>query len=789
MSLPDPTTPAALESALLNAIAWLPPPPPTAAAVDEAPAVRLGDMRLGDMRLAESRLGESRLWELFDAQVTSRHLDMVARWLRAEHGRGYYTIGSAGHEANAAVAMALRPTDPALLHYRSGGFYIARAHQVPGHRPVDDVILGMLAAADEPIAGGRHKVFGHHALAVIPQTSTIASHLPRALGVAAAIARGRNLGLTLEWPADAVTVCSFGDASTNHSTATGAINAAAHTTYSGRDLPLLFVCEDNGMGISVRTPAGWIAAAYGSRAGLRYVGVDGHDVPAVLEQSAAIADWVRTHRQPAFLHLRTVRYLGHAGSDAELGYRSAEEIRASFAVDPILGTARALAAAGVVPTTIVDRYRRIGESVRTRAVELLDRPELTTADQVMAPLAPRQPDMVALAVARSQVGVPPTVPISARAGSPAPSRALNARTMAQAINATLAEALTANPGVVVFGEDVANKGGVYGVTKGLAAKFGAERVFDTILDETSILGLALGAAVSGLTPIPEIQYLAYLHNAEDQLRGEAATLSYFSQGAYRNGMVIRIASYAYQKGFGGHFHNDNAVGVLRDLPGIVVASPARAADAAGMLRTLVAAAQVDGTVGVFLEPIARYHTTELHEPGDGLWSEADDKSHIPIGSPRIYGTGRDLTIVSWANGLYMSRRVARQLEETHGIDSRVVDVRWLSPLPLDEVFEHASATGRVLIAEETRHSGGVGEGIVAGLVERGFDGVISRVASKDSFIPLGEAANLVLLSEDDIEAAALAMMRGHRVSRPRVRLAPDSVWARGLARQRPIRRT
>ncbi len=772
----DPSTPVALESALLNAIAWLPPLTVGAAVAPGCPGGPPPPPPLVTAPIVDDAT-TTRLWQLFEAQVTSRHIDMVARWLRSGHGRGYYTIGSAGHEANAAVAMALRPTDPALLHYRSGGFYVARAHQVPGHRPVDDVILGMLAAADEPIAGGRHKVFGHHALAVIPQTSTIASHLPRAFGVAAAIARGRNLGLTLDWPADAVTVCSFGDASANHSTAAGAINAAAHAAHSGLDLPLLFVCEDNGIGISVRTPAGWIEAAYGSRPGLHYVGVDGHEVPAVLDQTGAVAEWVRTHRRPAFLHLRTVRYLGHAGSDAELGYRSGDEIRASFALDPILGTAQALAAAGVAPTAIIERYRQIGETVRTRAVELLDRPELTTAEQVMAPLAPRQPDMVALGVARA---MPPSV---------VPAPAPTPRTLAQSINATLAEVLTVNPGVVVFGEDVGTKGGVYGVTKGLAAKYGAERVFDTILDEQSILGLALGAAVSGLIPIPEIQYLAYLHNAEDQLRGEAATLSFFSQGAYRNGMVIRIAGYGYQKGFGGHFHNDNAVGVLRDIPGIVVASPARAGDAAGMLRTLVAAAQVDGTVGIFLEPIARYHTTELHEPGDGLWTEVDDGVHIPIGSPRVYGSGRDLTIVSWANGLHMSLRVARQLEETHGIQSRVVDLRWLAPLPHDSVLEHAAATGRVLIADETRRSGGVGEGIVTGLVERGFDGVISRVASKDSFVPLGNAANLVLLSEDHIEAAALALMRGHRVSRPRVRLTPEGAWPRGLARQRPIRRS
>ncbi len=146
-------------------------------------------------------------------------------------------------------------------------------------------------------------------------------------------------------------------------------------------------------------------------------------------------------------------------------------------------------------------------------------------------------------------------------------------TLAQAINATLTDALLAWPQAILFGEDVAAKGGVYGVTKGLRDRFGDDRVFDTLLDETSILGLALGAGLAGALPIPEIQYLAYLHTAEDQLRGEAATMQYFSLGAYRNPMVVRVAGLAYQQGFGGHFHNDNAVGVLRDVPGLVVACP------------------------------------------------------------------------------------------------------------------------------------------------------------------------------------------------------------------------
>ena len=185
---------------------------------------------------------------------------------------------------------------------------------------------------------------------------------------------------------------------------------------------------------------------------------------------------------------------------------------------------------------------------------------------------------------------------------PAGSRAFPGRlpedegplTLAQAINRALADELAAWPQMLVFGEDVARKGGVYGVTRGLLGAFGAGRVFDSLLDEQAILGLALGAGLAGLLPVPEIQYLAYLHNAADQIRGEAATLSFFSQAQYRNPMVVRIAGLAYQQGFGGHFHNDNALGALRDIPGLIIACPARPDDAAAMLRTCLASAREDG---------------------------------------------------------------------------------------------------------------------------------------------------------------------------------------------------
>ena len=166
---------------------------------------------------------------------------------------------------------------------------------------------------------------------------------------------------------------------------------------------------------------------------------------------------------------------------------------------------------------------------------------------------------------------------------------------------------------------------------------------------------------------------------------------------------------------------------------------------------------MDGSVCVFLEPIALYHTRDLHEEGDGLWLAELGGEHVPVGSARTHLHGDDLTIVTWGNGLRMSLRVAVRLA-ARGVRARVVDLRWLAPLPLDDVLREAAATGRVLVVDETRRTGGVSEGVVAALVDSGFDGRLARVASKDSFVPLGAAANLVLLSEDEIEAAAVQLV-------------------------------
>jgi 2-oxoisovalerate dehydrogenase E1 component len=341
----------------------------------------------------------------------------------------------------------------------------------------------------------------------------------------------------LRWKDDALVVASFGDASANHSTATGSVNAACRAVRQGTSLPLLLVCEDNGLGLSTRTPEGWVQAMFEGRPGLEYRFADVYRPLEALEVARGATELARIRQVPVLLHLATVRIGGHAGSDLESAYRSSVEITADLQRDPLAATMRAVVQAGLAtPAEVRARWTQARTAVETAVADAIGRPRLGPAPQVMAPLTGRSPGPVADRAASS------ATPAERRRvfGDRLPETE-EPLTLAQAINRSLLDAGAGAPRLVVLGQDVARKGGVYGVTQGLQRRLGASRVLDTVLDEQTVLGLALGGGLAGLLPVPEIQYLAYLHNAEDQLRGEAASLQFFSQGAYRNPLLVRVA--------------------------------------------------------------------------------------------------------------------------------------------------------------------------------------------------------------------------------------------------------
>ena len=689
--------------------------------------------------------------EIYRAACLSRALDRQSRVMQRA-GQGFYTIGSSGHEGLAAVASALRPTDMAFLHYRDAAFQIARAGQVPGQTIAWDMLLSFAASSEDPISGGRHKVLGSKALNIPPQTSTIASHLPKAVGAAYAIgAARRHRPEHAELPEDGIVYCSFGDASANHSTAQGAFNTAQWTSYQSIPLPLLFCCEDNGIGISTRTPKGWIAASFQNRPGLKYFTCDGLDIFATYATAMEAAHYVRSRRKPAFLHIRTIRLYGHAGADMPTTYLPRDMVEAEEAQDPLLHMVRGLDQIGAMSAPeALQVYHDTNARVARIAAEAVTRPRLQTAADVMAALIP--PKRACL-----PTNGPSAETRAAAFGSDMKQMA-EPQIMSRLINWALTDLMLAHREIVMMGEDVGRKGGVYGVTQKLQARFGQDRMIDTLLDEQSILGLAIGMAQNGFIPMPEIQFLAYLHNAEDQLRGEAATLPFFSNGQYTNPMVLRIAGLGYQKGFGGHFHNDNSVAVLRDIPGLILACPSNGADAAKMLRECVRLAREEQRLVVFLEPIALYPMRDLHDDKDGGWMchYPDPSEVIPFGQVGLHGAGEDLAIVTFGNGTYLARQAEPALAAA-GIRTRIIDTRWLSPLPKDALTAAVQGARHILIVDETRHTGGMAEALMAHFHEVA-QVPLARLTAEDSFIATGPAYAATMPSCGSIIAAAKALV-------------------------------
>ena len=706
--------------------------------------------------LSQTNIRSSELISLFESQVLSRHMDLKARLLKDE-GKCFYTIGCSGHEGNAVFGKVFPYTDMAFLHYRSGPFFIERSKQIPGTTPIYNMALSFMASSEDPISGGRHKVLGSKVLNIPPQTSTIASHLPKAVGTAFSIDRAKDLDISeRKLKADSIVLCSFGDASANHATALSAFNTASWVSNSGGHVPIIFICEDNGTGISVPTNEHWIEQNFSNRLGLQYVQIDGLHLIDLMIKSRRVEHDCRIDRSPIFLHMKTVRLMGHAGSDVEVGYKSLQDIEATEFNDPLLHSARILIENNCLSSEeIIHLYEGIGDQVSHVFEAATLRPKLESAQDVMESITANQ--------SSKKSPKQPTKKTRQNLFGKEFNRMDQPYHMAKLINYTLSDIMLRYKNTVVFGEDVAQKGGVYHLTADLYKQFGVRRVFNSPLDETSIIGFGMGFGHNGFVPIPEIQFLAYLHNAEDQLRGEAATLPFFSDGQFTNPMVLRVPGLAYQKGFGGHFHNDNSLTIFRDIPGIILAVPSNGADASKMIRTAVREAHENGRIIVFVEPIALYMTKDLHEPKDGKWTfkypVLDEE--IPVGKFAEYGKGKVLTLITYGNGLYLSLQAKKEIEKKLKKKIKIIDLRWLSEMNIPKLLNAIGTSNNILIVDECRRTGCHGEGLFAQLVSESKKPLnIKLHAAEDSFISIGVAATVTLPSKDSIIKNALELVNG-----------------------------
>ncbi len=691
--------------------------------------------------------------DIFESQLTSRLLDIKARKLRTE-GKSFYTIGSSGHEGLAVAGEVSRLTDMAFLHYRDAAFQIQRSKKLPGHTAIYDLLLSFCARSADPISGGRHKVLGHKELFIPPQTSTIASHLPKAVGTAFSIHKNHKLGMKGVLPEDAVVVCTFGDASLNHASSQTALNCADWISYQNLPLPLVFICEDNGIGISVKSPGDWVKNSRVKSATIKYFECDGMDIIESLNVLTEAFTYSRNGRRPSFIRFKTVRLMGHAGSDIESVYRNLKEIEAAERQDPLLRSARSIIGNEILThDEILKMYLDLEKRIDRVAEQVVLMPALTDPSKIVASVVQHEE--------QKKLPEVPSEDSRLQVFGSEWEQMKSGQTLAKLINWGLTDILHRFQGAVIFGEDVGKKGGVYNVTANLESRFGKNKVFNSLLDETSILGTAIGLAHNNILPIPEIQFLAYFHNAEDQLRGEAATLNFFSNGQYSNGMVIRIAGLGYQKGFGGHFHNDNSLAVFRDIPGVIIACPSNGKDAVLMMRTCVEEAHRFGRISVFIEPIALYPVRDLHAAGDNLWNceyPKDLSENIPLGKFNVEPGEKKLCLLTYGNGFYLSMQ-AKEILKNQGINPTIIDLRWLAPLDEKALAIELSKYAHVLIVDECRKTGSLSEALMTLIMENCSPmPKTMRLCSLDSFIPLADAANLVLVQTQDIVENALNLL-------------------------------
>lgn len=688
------------------------------------------------------------LLAMFEAQALSRWLDVAAARLAAA-GIAPDLPPSAGHEANAALGLAVRRGDPVFAHYRSGALVQARAaRSAPaGLDPVADAALGLRGARDHAGSHGRYPLAADPRLDIATVGLGPADHLPRALGVAWSL--GRQGGLPtrlhtrLRWPDDAVVVASFGDGAVNRASALAALNSVSWAADQGVPLPLVFVCEDDAVTGPGRPAAGWVRAVLDGRTGLEYMPAESSDPIGVLSAARWAVETVRLRREPVVLHLSCSR----PGPDA---------------ADPIVATARALVVRGIADaTTVRDLWSGARKRVAAAIADATRRPTPSTALEVTTTVLGHRQAEVARGASRAA-----TEEERKRVFGGTLPEDEGRLTLAETINRALTDAGITRPGLVLLGPGIGRAGGPHQVTAGLLRRLGASRVIDTLADDETVVGLALGAGTTGLVPVAEPGPLGSFLATETQIRAQAAASSFYSSGAFGSASVLRTSGLTpsgARGGWAGFAPDDLALGGLRDIPGVIVACLAHPSDAPAMLRSCLAAAEDAGRTCVVIEPASLYHERDLVKPGDGGWAASYGApqhwlaEHAEIGRASVWGEGEQLTIATYGTGVRMALRVASRLGRD-GVGVRVVDLRWLAPLPMDDVVREATATGRLLVVDETRRTAGVSAAIVTAALEAGFTGRIARVGAADSPLPATPVTSLIALNEQAVEDAAKLLL-------------------------------
>jgi 2-oxoisovalerate dehydrogenase E1 component len=651
--------------------------------------------------------------EDFRLACISRYLDDREITLR-QQSKVFFQISGAGHEALLlGLARSLRAGyDWFFPYYRDRALALAL-----GVTPTE-ILLQAVGSAADPASGGRQMPchWGAAALNLVSQTSCTGSQCLPAVGSAEAaryISRRPDLPGSQAY-GDEVTYVSLGEGATSEGEFWESLNTAARL-----HLPIVYVVADNGYAISVRStdqhPAPISEMVRGIR-GLHVHKMDGRDYFDVRRKGAEAIAAVRAGAGPALLHALVTRPYSHSLSDDQKKYRVEEELADEAEHDPIVLLERALVTLGALSEDDAAQIREDAKAeVRAAAEAALaaPRPDPRTAtDHVFGPMP--------------VTDVPPD-PVVADDAQPV--------TFGEAIRLTLHEEMARDERIRVFGEDVADadprvldevpgKGGVFGITFGLQRAFGEARCFNTPLAEANIVGRAVGQAIRGLRPVPEIQFFDYIWPAMHQIKSEAATTRWRSNGTFSCPMVLRVAIGGYLTG-GAIWHSQCGESIFAHIPGLLIAFPSRARDAAGLLRT---ALRCDDPV-LFLEHKHLYrqgYNRDPMPPSDWL---------LPFGRGAYVTRGDRVTVVTWGATVQRARAAAVAMGDGNGVE--IIDLRTIVPWDREIVAESVAKTGRVLVLHEDTLTAGFGAEVAAFVADECFeylDAPVWRLAATDTHV-------------------------------------------------------
>lgn len=683
------------------------------------------------------------LWMLRNIYL-SRKLDDAEISMKKQ-SKAYFQISGAGHEGIlSAVAKVMKPKYDWFIPY-----YRDRALCTGLGVTAYEMLCQANGNIGDTASHGRQMPahWGNVNLNIITKSSCTGTQFLQACGVAEAgiyfnNLKDQNTVKNIPFEKDEVIYVSSGDGTTSQGEFWEAI-----TTASVNKLPVIFCIEDNGYAISVptfvQTPSASISKALENFPGLKILETNGScPIESFVTMTEAV-EHARNRKGPVLVHASVTRPYSHSLSDDQTMYRTKEELELEKEIDVFVSYPKTLIEAGVISSEENKKLlEEVSLEVREAMAKAIDTP-WPSVESSLDHLYSMDVDITS-----SDFETDPS--FTGKDDQP----------MAGAINKVLKSEFKKNPLLRMFGEDVADfsqlekfdnlelsakgKGGVFKITSGVQRDSREDQVFNSPLAEANIIGRAIGMAMRGIKPVVEIQFFDYIWTAYMQLKNEMSTTRYRSGGDFKCPMVVRVPIGGYLRG-GSIYHSQCGESLFTHIPGIHVAFPSNATDAAGLLRTAIRSD----------DPVMFLEHKHLYYQGYNRSAEADDNFMIPFGKARVVTEGADATIVAWGALVQKSVDAAKKVAaDGHSIE--VIDLRTLAPFDMETIKKSLAKTNRIMIAhEETKTSGFAGE-IAARINEECFeslDAPILRVAAKDTHVAYcPQQEEYILPQTDDVEA-------------------------------------